>query len=94
MPASEALEPIFGCFRFDVAEAVRKRRGSSLQFSKNSFDSVPISVATHLKSEPRSLKRSLEVLRAINKKNSGFDIVLLPKFAQENFRESSRSCRK
>jgi hypothetical protein len=34
MPASEGLEPRFGCFWFDVAEAVRKRRGSTLQLAK------------------------------------------------------------
>lgn len=34
------------------------------------------------------------MLSAINEKHGGFDIVLLTKFAQENFRESGRSCRK
>ena len=94
MPTSEALQPIFGCFRFDVAEAVRKRRGSALQFSKNPLDSVPISVATHLKSEPSSLKCCLEGLGAINEKDGGFDIVFLSKFVQENACESGRSRRK
>jgi hypothetical protein len=94
MPASENLEPLLGCFRFDVAEAVRKRRGSSFQFSENPSDSVSISVATHLKSEPGSLKRSLEVLSAIHEKHGGFDIVFLMKFAQEDFCKRGRSCRK
>jgi hypothetical protein len=58
--ANEALKSIFGCFGFDVAEAVRKRRGSTLQLSKDSF--VPISVATDPKSESSSLQYSLAVM--------------------------------
>jgi len=77
-----------------VAEAVRKRRGSTFQLSKNPFDGIPISSATHLKSETSSLKRSLEVLGAIDEKLGSFDIVFLPKFAQEDFGESGRGCRK
>jgi len=80
VPASETLQPIFGCFRFDVTEAVRKRRGSTLQLPKNPFDSVPISVARHLKSESSSLKCSLGGLSAIDQKYGGFDIVLLLQF--------------
>jgi hypothetical protein len=49
---------------------------------------------THLKSEFSSGKRSLEVFRAVNKKYHGFDIVLLTRFAQENFCEGGRSRRK
>jgi len=77
-----------------VTEAVRKRRGSTLRFSKNPFDSVPISVATHLKSEYSSLEYSLEMLSTSNEKNGSFNIVFLPKFAQENFCEGGRSRRK
>ena len=51
-------------------------------------------MATHLKSEPCSLERSLEVLSTIYQKHSGFDVMLLPQFAQEKFRESGCSCRK
>jgi len=40
------------------------------------------------------LKRSLEVLCAIDEKFGSFDIVFLPKFAQEDFGESGRCCRK
>jgi hypothetical protein len=78
LPASETLQPVFGCFWIDVAEAVRKRRGSSFEFSKDPLDSIPISVATHLKSEASSVKRSLEVCCAVNEKDGGFDIVFLP----------------
>jgi len=42
---------------------------------KNPFDSVPISVATHLKSESSSLQCSLEVFRAIHENDGGFDTV-------------------
>jgi hypothetical protein len=73
-----------------VAEEVRKRRHSTLQLPKNSFDGVPISVATHLKSESRSLQRGLEVLSAINEKDSGFDIVIFSQFAEEDL---SQRCR-
>ena len=51
MPAGEGLEPVFGCFWFDVAEAVRERRGTTLQLSEYPLDSIPISVARYLKSE-------------------------------------------
>ena len=51
MPAIETLEPFFSCFQFDLAETVGKRRCSSLQFSKNAFKSVPVSVVKHLKSD-------------------------------------------
>jgi hypothetical protein len=51
-------------------------------------------VATYLKSEPSSGKRSLEVFRAVNKKHGGFDIVFLTQFAQENFCEGGCSRRK
>jgi hypothetical protein len=75
-----------------VAETVRRRRGSTLQFSKQAFDSVPISVATDVESESSSVKCSLEVFRAVNKKFGSFDIVFLAQFAQENFSEGGR-CR-
>jgi hypothetical protein len=78
VPASEALQPLFGCFGFDVAEAVRKRRGSSFELSIDPFDSVPISVARYLKSEVSSLQCSLEVLSAIDEKDGSFDIEFLP----------------
>ncbi|GGK79784.1 hypothetical protein GCM10009067_35160 [Haloarcula sebkhae] len=64
-----------------MTEEVRKRRGSTRQLSKDPFDGVPISVATHLKSESSSLQCSLEVLSAIDEKDSSFDIVFVPKFA-------------
>lgn len=92
MPASEALQPIFGCSRLDVTEAVRKRRRSSLQLSKNSFDSVPISVATSLKSEISSLECCLEVLSAVDEKDGGFAIVFLLAFAENYLGEGGRSC--
>jgi hypothetical protein len=77
-----------------VAEAVRERRRSSLEFSKDPFDSIPISVAFMLKSEASSLESSLEVLSAIDEKHGGFDIVFLPQFAEEEFGESGRGRRK
>jgi hypothetical protein len=83
VPASEGLEPCFGCFWFDVAETVRERRRSTLQFSKNPLDGIPISVATHLKSEASSVERSLEVFRSIDEEFDCFDIVFLLKFAEK-----------
>jgi hypothetical protein len=77
-----------------VTEAVRKRRCSALQLSKNSFDSIPISVARYLKSESGSVKCSLEVLGAIDEKHGGFDIVFLPQFTKEYFGECRGSRRK
>jgi len=73
-----------------VTEAVRERRGSALQFSKDPFDSVAISVATHLKSESSSLQKSLEVLSAIDEKDGGFDIAFVPEFVEEDLGECGR----
>ncbi|WP_444542729.1 hypothetical protein [Halomicrobium urmianum] len=94
MPASETLEPVFGCVRFDVAEAIRERRRSALEFSKNPFDSIPISVARYLKPEACSLECSLEVLNAINEKFGCFDVVFLLEFAEKYFGESGGRRRK
>jgi len=58
-----------------------------LQFAKNPFDGIPISSATHLKSEASPVKSSLEVLSAVDEKFGGFDVVFFSKFAQENLRE-------
>jgi hypothetical protein len=58
-----------------VAEAVRERRGSALQLSEDSLDSISISAATHLKSEASSLQCGLEVLGTVDEKDGGFDIV-------------------
>ena len=51
-------------------------------------------MATHLKSEASSLERGLEVLRTVDEKFGSFDIVFLSEFAQEDFGEGSRDCRK
>jgi hypothetical protein len=88
VPAGEGLEPFFGCFWFDVAEAVRKRRVTALQFSENPFDSIPISVAKYLRSEPCSLQCSLEGLRAIDEENGSFNVVFLLQFAEKDLGES------
>ncbi len=94
VPASETLEPIFGCFRLNVAEAIRERRGSALEFSKNPFDNIPISVARYLKSEAYSLQCGLEVLGTINEKFGCFDVVFLLEFVEKYFGESGGRRRK
>jgi len=87
VPSSEGFQPRFGGFWVDVTDAIRERRGQPLQFSEDPFDSIPISVATYLKSESSSLQCGLEVLGAINEKDSRFDIVLVPQFVEENICE-------
>jgi len=64
------------------------------QFPENPFDGVPISVATRLKSESSSLQRGLEVLRAVNEKDGGFNIVFLLEFAEEDLGSGGRGRRK
>ena len=86
MPASEALEPIFSSVWFDVTKTVWERRGSAFYLSEDTFDSIPISMSFGLKLQPCSVKRSLEVIRAINEKHGVFDIVYLAKFSQKYFR--------
>jgi hypothetical protein len=73
-----------------VTEAVRKRGGSALELSKDAFDSVPISVATCLKSESGSLQCILEVLSAVNEEDSVLDIVFFSQFAEEYLGERCR----
>jgi hypothetical protein len=41
-----------------MAETIAKRRGTSFYFPENTFDSIPISMANRLKSEPCPTKRS------------------------------------
>ena len=48
-------------------------------------------MATHLKSEPDPLQRSLEVLSTINEKYGGFDIVFLAKFTEKDLGEGGGS---
>jgi len=57
----------------------------ALEFSKNLFDGVPISMSRSLKSETSSGQCSVEVLSAIDEKHDGFDIVFLAEFSQEDF---------
>ena len=54
-PDGEGLQPSFDRRWLRMTECIRKRRRSSFYLSKDTFDGIPISVATHLKleSEPR-----------------------------------------
>ena len=35
---------------------------------ENTFGSIPISIANYLKSEPKSLQRSIKMVRSVNEK--------------------------
>jgi hypothetical protein len=72
-----------------MAKTVAKRRGSTFYLAEDTFSAVPISVAFILKSEPCTVKRSLEVGCAINEKQTLFDVVFLPEFPKENLCQSS-----
>jgi hypothetical protein len=76
-----------------VTEAVRKRGDSAFEFSKDPFDSIPISVAAHLKWEAGSLECSLEMLGATDEKRGSFDIVFLAEFAEEHLGDCGRGRR-
>ena len=77
MPASKTPEPIFGRPWFDVAETVRKRRSSLSYLSKDTFDSVLISVTSSLKSEPDPSKCSPEVFRTIYDEYGNYEVMSL-----------------
>jgi hypothetical protein len=62
-----------------------KGRSSTFYFSKDTFDSIPISTAFGLKSEPCSVQCSVEVVRAITQKRGVFDIAFLLSFFEESF---------
>jgi hypothetical protein len=49
-----------------VSKHILKRRGTPLYFSKDTFDSDPISVANRLRSEAESAECSLQVVRIID----------------------------
>ena len=63
-------------------------------FAKNSFDGIPISGATCLKSESCSLECSLEMLGTIDEKHGIFDVMSLLEFAEEHLGERGRCGRK
>jgi len=68
-----------------VTEAITKRGSTSFYLSKDTFDSIPISVANRLKSESCSSQCSGEVLCVIDEKHGIFNVVFLTKLSQKLF---------
>jgi hypothetical protein len=83
IPDGEGLEPRFDGFELRVPKRILKRRGSSFYLTEDTFDGVPISVATHLKSEAKSARCCFQIVRTVNEKRRLVDGVLLPEFTQE-----------
>jgi hypothetical protein len=83
MPDGEGLEPRFGRFSLRVSERICKRRGSTFYFTKDTFDSIPISMATPLKSEPKTVQCSTEEGRTIDEEFGLFDGVFPLQFVVE-----------
>lgn len=88
-PDGERLEPRSGSCWIDVTKTISERGGSSFYPSKDTFDSVPISVTTHLKSEAESIERGFAVVRMIDEDCGTPDRTLLSELSQERH----RSCR-
>ena len=69
-PDGEGLQPPFDRRRLCTAERIRKRRCAAFYLSEDTFDSVPISVATHPNPEPEpqrgpTLTEVVELLPAL-----------------------------
>ena len=93
MVDGEGLEPRFGGFRIDVAEAVRELFGSSFYFMKDTFDGIPISVGDMLKSESVTVTGRLQPGRAIDQKDRVVDEMFLAEFGEEHLGEGGSSGR-
>jgi len=68
----ECLKPRFCCRRLDMVETIRKRRCSSFYFTKDTFDSIPISMWKHLKSVAVFIEDIHQVISVVDEK---FDII-------------------
>ncbi len=86
MPVGEGLKPIFGCFLFNVAKAVRKGRDTGLQLWEDSFVSIPISVARYLEIGVLIVGVGLEVLSLVDEEDGSFDVVFLLQFTENRYR--------
>jgi hypothetical protein len=56
---------------------LRTRRSSPFYLTEDAFDSIPISVATDLKSEPESRECRVKMIRVIDEKRRVVDVVFL-----------------
>jgi hypothetical protein len=63
------LQPRFCRRRLRVAETITKRRGTPFYFSKDTFGSIPISMAHRLKSEACSTKCCRKMVGVIDEKH-------------------------
>ena len=65
-PDGEGLQPSFNRHWLRMTECICKQRRSSFYLSKDTFDGVPISMATHLKLEPESRQCRFKMVSIIN----------------------------
>jgi len=79
---SEGLQPIFGCFWVDVAEPIRKRRGSSWYVPEDTFDSGPIAMGISAV-EAVAIQRCRKPFCIIDQKDGGSGTVFLPKLTEK-----------
>jgi len=70
-----------------MIRTIRNRRGSTLELVEYPLDSIPNSVATHLKSKASVVEYSLGILGIIDEKYSDLDIVFLAEFAEAHLDE-------
>jgi hypothetical protein len=54
---------------------------------ENAFDGIPISIASHLKSDPKSLHSGFEVVRSVNEKRGLLNLLFLAEFAEKQHGE-------
>jgi hypothetical protein len=93
-PDGEGLQPRFRGRWLHVAETITKRGGTSFYFTKDTFNSIPISVATHLKSESGPRQRSFEMVSIIDQNRCLGDRHVLLQFAEKQHGKLRRSGRK
>ena len=77
------MQPCFCRRRLRVAKTITKRRGTPFYFSKNTFDSIPISMAHRLKSEACLAECCREMSGVIDEKHGVGNVVFLTKLLQK-----------
>ena len=78
--ACSHLSAVVGCTQLNVCENKYFRR---LNFSKHTFDSIPISVATYLKPEPEPRQHSFGMVGIIDQNRCLGDRHVLLQFMEE-----------
>jgi len=82
-PGGEGLELRFRRRWLHVAKRFCKRGGPSFYLSKDTFNSIPISIVSYLKSEAESLQRGGEMVCSVDEENRVLDLLFVAEFTEK-----------